>query len=1038
MEKKKRTFWRRGLALVLAVSLIAGTFLMLPTKAADTSSLGKLGDTFTENNHTFRLDPEVNRFFLTLDPKAAGNEALLQTVQLAQRQFAADGIDLPIVWHTSEDRILEGDIVVRLTSSSGAPSGITTDEGYQLKLDKQRNSDVYAVAEVTATGVDGLLYGLNMLQKHLRYAKQSTGYNDGIYTIDGFTMVDQPDTKQRAVSLDCGRKYLSKDYICNYIKEMSWMGYNTIELHFSDDSGFRIDIWGDEAYHKDANGDGVAYNPANDFSWLPGSQVTSWTHDGSSGLTGINFRKDPDRGKYLTTAELVEIIECAKEYHIDVIPAFDCPAHLDYTTWKYEQNYLNNKNYFFTSTYFTDANGNGKTYKAADVAGCINYTGYKTGTKYTDTTGVTQTMKWPYYTCVDITDEHAKAFLFELYIDIADFFKEYAGSSDLSIGADEVNLNTDNLASGYSFAWGFNEFVPFINELNALLNNKQYTMRMYNDFMGTTKYTTSSGKSFDDGIFDKNIEILYWDSPYDPSATTTASTWDGHTATVQTYVDDDRILYNCIQTNTYYVLRINETQGDARSKTCYQWTFFNSDEEAIYADWYPADISEHGRKYSEDVADVTENQLGGGYFLVWHDYAALNTETEVWNGVKDFARKTNEFYSLRDRMWSNIIKQWNWDINTTGNSQGQITYSAFADVRNKIGDFPGLDTDPNTGTYSGDSYAKAAPLPAAVDPIQLGDHANLTAKLNEGKIEQGNYTNATYAIYSAAYNHAVEVNNNISASQEALTEALNRLVRAEEGLKELVYLLNVYYKANINGNVISIDYKTYELTPPQAEAFNLYIDPVAGYSYLRTEGAATFTLSDAGDGSGYLTGSITKDTSITLWYESSVDTSRLDALLFNSYTSKEIGSTQFTDASWAVYDAALTKAKGFSANISTKQDDVDELANALADASNALITPGDGGLIEIEFMNKKFYHELQVGLYIKTSSNVESITIKNVSQNNRIETPTYYSGEVQVLNDGSVVKNWVVFFVLPNSGDYEVIATYTNTDGSTGTVSQII
>ena len=1025
MEKKKRTFWRRGLALVLAVSLIAGTFLMLPTKAADTSSLGKLGDTFTENNHTFRLDPEVNRFFLTLDPKAAGNEALLQTVQLAQRQFAADGIDLPIVWHTSEDRILEGDIVVRLTSSSGAPSGITTDEGYQLKLDKQRNSDVYAVAEVTATGVDGLLYGLNMLQKHLRYAKQSTGYNDGIYTIDGFTMVDQPDTKQRAVSLDCARKYLTKDYICNLAKEMSWMGYNTLQLHFSEDGGFRIDIWDEDIIGTagvDYNGDGNVYKPANDFSWLAGSHTQSWTHNSS--LTGVDYRVDPDAGEVLSMSDLIAIIQTCKEYHIDVIPSFDCPAHLDYANWQFEQNYKNNTGYSFYSTH------DKKTYYAKDINGCINHKSV-TGASAPNSS----------YAVINITNAQAKAFLFELYIDIADFFKEYAGSTKFSIGADEV-----------SATWTYSSFIDFTNELNTLLNGKGYTMMMYNDFIASQVNSIPSGKAFA-----SNIEILYWNSPFHPSTGKYLAAYDKSQPV--TYFTDNteklatpRVLYNCIQTNTYYVLRINDSEGDARSTRCRNWTFYHSDEESIYNEWNPADITEKGDYTDQQDGTVEASQLGGAYFLIWNDYAAVNTETEIWNGVKDFAGNPNdgissvhkggsgtgESYSLRYRMWSNIIKQWNWDINTTGNSQGQITYSGFADVRNKIGDFPGLDTDPNTGTYSGVSYAKAAPLPAAVDPIQLGDHANLTAKLNEGKIEQGNYTNATYAIYSAAYNHAVEVNNNISASQEALTEALNRLVRAEEGLKELVYLLNVYYKANINGNVISIDYKTYELTPPQAEAFNLYIDPVAGYSYLRTEGAATFTLSDAGDGSGYLTGSITKDTSITLWYESSVDTSRLDALLFNSYTSKEIGSTQFTDASWAVYDAALTKAKGFSANISTKQADVDELANALADASNALITPGDGGLIEIEFLNKKFYHELQVGLYIKTSSNVESITIKNVSQNNRIETPTYYSGEVQVLNDGSVVKNWVVFFVLPNSGDYEVVATYTNTDGSTGTVSQII
>jgi hypothetical protein len=211
------------------------------------------------------------------------------------------------------------------------------------------------------------------------------------------------------------------------------MGYNTLELHFSDDSGFRIDFW-DPAYYKEG------YQPANDFTWLCGSNYTSWTLSA--------YKNDPDKGKYLTTAEVIEILETAKEYHIDVIPAFDSPSHLDYTTWRFEQNYKSNPSYSFKSTY------NNKTYYAKNVGGCINYT---------KSTGWSTALKWPYYSAVDIAGEQAKAFVFELYIDIANFFKTYAGSTDFSIGADEVNLSTGNLASGYSFTWDFPDFVDYIN-----------------------------------------------------------------------------------------------------------------------------------------------------------------------------------------------------------------------------------------------------------------------------------------------------------------------------------------------------------------------------------------------------------------------------------------------------------------------------------------------------------------------------------------------------------------------------------------------
>lgn len=971
MDTQKKHL-RKGIALTLALVLAVSTFFMLPTKAADTSALGALIDSFAANNSTFTLS-ESSRFFLTVEPTGE----LLQTVQLVQRQFAADSLPtatpLNIVWG-DESMVRNGDILILLDTDSGIGA-----EGYQLNVTKY--------ATVTASDVDGLLYGLNMLQKHFRNAKATT--------INGFTAADTPDTKERTVSLDCGRKYLTKNWICNYIREMSWMGYNTIELHFSDDSGFRIDIWGDETYHKDYNGDGVAYDPKNDFSWLPGSQVTSWTHDGSDGLTSINFRKDPDRGRYLTTADLVEIIEVAKEYHMDVIPAFDCPAHLDYTTWKYEQNYLANRSYSFISTY----GGTETTYKAADVNGCINYTGYIHGALYTDNSGNTQTMDWPFFTCVNIVDAHAKAFLFELYIDIANFFKEYAGSTDFSIGADEVNLNESDNGS-YTYKWGFNDFVPFINDLNELLNSKGYTVRMYNDFMASTKYTNNSSEAFA-----SNIEILYWDSPLNPASSTSNN---NHTEPVSYHVAQNRILYNCINTNTYYVLRINESEGDARSMSCGQWTFNHSNEESIYNEWYPADISEHGTAKSEDVADVPDNLLGGGYFLVWNDYAALNTEVEMWNGVIDFARITGEFYSLRDRMWSNIIKQWNKDINTS------LTYANFATIRNTLGDFPGLGSGTN-------ACSEQTVLPAATAPFRLADRSELAAAL-ANKIEKGSYTDASYAAYETAYNAADTVNNNDRATEEEIGTALQDLNNAIDALVIRTYTITVTSKTTINGESQEMSTQTYTV-PADNSGYEIYIPGLTGYSYQRIEGAA-FIPSGSGDGSGYLRGTASSNLAVTIWYENTVVTSRLGTLVEEAIT--EQGS--YTAASWAAYTAALNNAKSFSLAVTTQQADVDRLVHALETAATALVTESGTTSITVEMLSNAFPEGKQVGLKVTTTPNVPSLTVTDKETGEQIAL-TACSGKVQTLDDGSVVKYWTIFFPADEAGTF----TYTISYGSTST-----
>ncbi|MBQ8814938.1 MAG: family 20 glycosylhydrolase [Lachnospiraceae bacterium] len=716
MYKKIKKWIALSLAMILMLNSAA-----LVGSAATPEELGALLDSYASQSGTFTLDTD-SRILVISDGEPAGD--LLQTVQLAQRQFAAAGKPgsevMDIVWGPDESYAKSGDIVVKLDSGSGIGT-----EGYQL--------NVAETAAVTASDADGLLYGLNMLLKFLNAYGSS---------LSGFTAVDAPDTKERTVMLDTGRKYYTKEWICNFIRQISWMGYNTIELHFSEDGGFRADFW-DPAYYKGE------FQPENDFTWLCGSHVQSWVKD--------PYRTDPDAGKYLTTAELVEILEVAKEYHIDVIPSFDSPAHMDYITWKFEQNYKSNSSYSFTY--------NGATYKASSTSGCINYRGWTGDSSPT----------WPYYTTIDITDgTMAKAFVFALYEDIADFFKEYAGSTDFSIGADEVNL------SNSAVKWDYSQFPGYVNELNQMLNGKGYTCRMFNDFIGSTTYNQSSETAVYE--FDDNIEIMYWNSDFNPTTGEWDEPiwhvkffWENNTGSTDNWGDGGRIMYNCIQTNCYYVLRVAASTTDypnmdARNPENYNWTFYGSNEEDIYNKWYPADISEKGL-YTEGAADVPADQLGGAYFLIWNDYASLNTEAEVWNDVKDNTGTSSYVYSLFDRMWSNIIKMWNSDVNSS------VSYSAFAAVRDTFGYFPGFT-----------SCSAAASMPAATAATQayLADHSALNAALQGIIAEQGNYTDDSWSAYQAAVAAAEALRGKASATQAEVDAAVDALKAAEEALTEKV------------------------------------------------------------------------------------------------------------------------------------------------------------------------------------------------------------------------------------------------------------
>ena len=940
-----RTIGRKIIAFLLVVTTLVSVNIPVSAAATDASDYGKLLDSYTSNSSTFTLTTS-SRLFVVSASEPTGD--LLQTVQLVNSQLASKELPsssaLDIAWGP-ESYAKAGDIVIVKDSSLAT-------EAYKLEVTEK--------AVVSYADVEGLIYGVNSLIKFF--------IADGDCSLSGFTAADAPDTKERTVMLDTGRKNYTAEWIKNFIKQISWMGYNTLELHFSEDGGFRADFW-DPNYYTDN------YSPANDFTWLCGSHVQSWVKD--------PYRTDPDAGKYLTTAELVDILKTAKEYHIDVIPSFDSPAHMDYITWKFEQNYKSNKSYSFTY--------DRKTYYASSTNGCINYTG-KTGAS---------TPTWPYYTTIDITDgTMAKAFVFALYEDIADFFKEYAGSTDFSIGADEVNLS-----SGYGIKWSYSAFPGYVNELNRMLNAKGYTCRMFNDFIGSTTYNqNNSTKAVYD--FDDNIEIMYWNSDFNPTTGKWDEPiwhvkffWENNTGSTDNWGDGGRTLYNCIQTNCYYVLRVAASNTsypnyDARNPKNHNWTFYHSTEESIYNEWYPADISEKG-VYTENAADVPAAQLGGAYFLIWNDYASLNTEAEVWNNVEDSTGTSSYIYSLFNRMWSNTIKMWNSDINST------LTYSKFATIRDKFGYFPGFT-----------SCSKSASLPTASTPYQarMADNSELEAALaNKIGNESSLYTTESYTAYENAYKAAVSVNNNYASTADSITAAITALKNAEAGLT--VNKLTVYYKATVDGSETTVQAATTH-TPDGSGNYSVTLEEMEGYKIVKVDGARTFTPNDTNT-AGTLAGNIQNGaTVVTVWYEKTAPSlDALKALLEDAITEQG----KYTDESWTAYVAVRDKAFSVIEQLPDDytQEDVDDLAQRYEAAKKALVVEGAETAIEsIKRMSTTVRLKKPIGLKITTTADVTSIEVNGAA-------PSSATSSTTTLEDGSEGKLWIINFKAPSTkGSY--------------------
>lgn len=159
-----------------------------------------------------------------------------------------------------------GDCVITLTLDSA----LRGDEHYRLHIDKNEIKINGATPEAVFRGV--------MTLAQLLPEKNS----EGIIALSSMTIDDSPRFGYRALMLDPARHFLPADDVKRFIDLMAKYKYNVLQLHLSDDQGFRIKL----DNHPELSGD-QAY----------------------------------------TKEELEEIIAYAKERYIEIVPEIDVPGH---------------------------------------------------------------------------------------------------------------------------------------------------------------------------------------------------------------------------------------------------------------------------------------------------------------------------------------------------------------------------------------------------------------------------------------------------------------------------------------------------------------------------------------------------------------------------------------------------------------------------------------------------------------------------------------------------------------------------------------
>lgn len=339
-----------------------------------------------------------SRFFIVSESDPTGTD-LGNFVQLIGQEFAAKGKPsssvLPIVYGQEKDAE-KGDIVVKLDSSLG-------EQSYKVSVGQK----------IVVTGGDaaGAFYGLtNLLQMFEKNSLQD--------------VTNTPLVAERSAYIDCGRVYYSPALLKALIKTLAWNRMNTLYLDFSNNNATRF--------------------------FLDKMEVTAG--DTKYDITTAK----PSDGKYLTQADMVDIIKVAKQYGVQIIPTFNSPGHIGGL-------YSLNESLFVKGT----------------------------ATDYDSSCGKIT---------LNIANQNAYDFgqaVVKLYVD---FFAQQ-GCKSFNIAADEATL------SGVKYDSTNETFVKYVNDLNTYIKGKGMTTRMFNDGV----------KSVNSGI-DKDIVILYWTTEGDSSA----------------------------------------------------------------------------------------------------------------------------------------------------------------------------------------------------------------------------------------------------------------------------------------------------------------------------------------------------------------------------------------------------------------------------------------------------------------------------------------------------------------------------------------
>lgn len=220
---------------------------------------------------TMRLDSHVRvksyqlkRVVVSRGQAARGSQLWKDAQLVASELSQVTGYRVPVVEVPGQGPVIAQKGDVVL--QRGSVAGVSGNpEAYRVRTVDGR-------VTITGTTTVGVFWGTRTFLQGLR----ASGY------VQTGEIVDWPAKPVRALNVDAGCKYFSPQWFKQQIRRMSYLKMNELEYHFSENEGFRLES-----------------------------------------------KRHPEAmlGRYITQAELRDIIAYAQRYHVEIVPSFDMPGH---------------------------------------------------------------------------------------------------------------------------------------------------------------------------------------------------------------------------------------------------------------------------------------------------------------------------------------------------------------------------------------------------------------------------------------------------------------------------------------------------------------------------------------------------------------------------------------------------------------------------------------------------------------------------------------------------------------------------------------